>query len=479
MGMNLRSGRKVAFWCYELQLPMFEALGRAGFDVRVQLQGDSGVTAAHDLMSLYLGRGLPAAGSEASAVRALPPEVLWEYAACVVRVNLAPRFGILDTSRVGPILADNVADWAHFHYQNAVRVLRHYEIDELWLVDIPHLGVDNMFVEAALALDLPVLVLRQSALPGKFEAFELRRGGWREVVARGFDPVDPKCVFEPVIPINRVADRSHPGRFRHAVSLLQDALRNPTALARRLYLGASRREWSWLRLAIEFSDPVARPLAFYRYSRWEARSAFDARGRVRGESERDRPYALFALHYEPEANVRAFSGDYANQVNAIEAISAWIPPDWLLLVKENPLQRGYARDPAFHLRLARLGNVRFVGPAETTAELVPRARLVATIVGTMGFEALMAARPCVYFGMPWYRRLPGTHRFNPGLDVQAVLASAPEPAALAEAVIEASRQMPDGVVFPRFLPPAASEAERSAIAQVTAASLVALRRGGS
>lgn len=471
--------RRIAFWCYELQQPMVEALASAGYAVSVQLQGDSGVTAAHGLMDLFLGRGLPAEGEVGQVPHALPPAVLWEYAACVVRVNLAPRFGILDTSRVGPVLADNVADWAQFHYDIARRVLRHYAVEELWLVDIPHLGVDNMFVEAALELGLPVLVLRQTALAGKFEAFEIRRDGWREVIRDGFAPIDPASLLAPVIPIQRAADRATRGPLRLSMSLLAELLSSPGGVVRRLYLGASRREWSWLRCAIEWLDPVSRPLALYRHARWTRTPAFDVRSRTRDPSESGRPYALFALHYEPEANVRAFSGDYANQVNAIEALAAWIPPDWLLLVKENPLQRGYARDTAFHQRLARLPNVRFAGPADSSADLVANAQLVGTIVGTMGFEALMAGRACIYFGMPWYRRLPGAHRFSTELVLTQVLASVVGRDALAAAIAADARRMADGVVFPRFLPGAAGQAERREIAWMTAASLVALRGGAS
>ena len=467
--------RRVAFWCYELHRPTVDALAEAGFEVCVQLQGNSGLTPGHELLDLFLGRGLPDS-SDAVAPRALPADVLWEYACCIARVNAVPRFGILDTSRVGPVIGDTVADWAQFHYRNAVAILRHYAVDELWLIDIPHLGVDNMFVEAALELGIGVLVLRQSALPRKFDAFALDRQGWHEVVVEGFDPIDPKHVFDPVIPVKRTGGPRGPGTSSLLASLAREFLGSPRAAVRRMYLGASRRDWSWLRFLIECVDPVSRPLATYRFARWVGRPRPDARSRARTESERSKSYVLFALHYEPEANVRAFSGLHANQVNAIEAIAAWIPEDWILLVKENPLQRGYARDPAFHLRLSKLRNVRFVDPGETSSELVFGAALVATIVGTIGFEALMAGRPCVYFGMPWYRHLPGAHRFKAGLDLHSVLASSPLRGDLARAIVSASRRMPDGVVFPRFLPQDLGDAEHEAIARTTARSLVKLRR---
>jgi len=475
--------RKIAFWCYELQRPMFEALKNAGYEVRVQLQGDSSIVPAHDLASLHAGQGLPMSKQRFNSHRVLPPDVLWDYAACIVRVNVIPRFGIVDTSRIGPIVGDTIADWAQFHYRNAVRVLRHYEVDELWLIDIPHLGVDNMFVQAALDLDLPVLVFRQSSLPGKFEAFEIGKTGYHSVAVDGFATIAPNSVFEPVIPINLITmNQSTRGVGKSlpwlAWSICREILSAPRKAVSRLYLGASRRNWSWLRFLIETLDPVSRPLAPYRLARWSQRPRFDVRSRKPSPSELSKPYALFALHYEPEANVRAFSDGYANQVNAIEALAAWIPDEWLLLVRENPLQRGYARDEAFHLRLAGLDNVRFVDASEPSAELVCGAKLVATITGTMGFEALMAGKPCFYFGMPWYRHLPGAHRFSPNLDLQTVLDSAPERSALALAILSVSRRMPDGIVFPRFLPQAADESERHDIAQTTAASIVAVRRAG-
>ena len=97
-----------------------------------------------------------------------------------------------------------------------------------------------------------------------------------------------------------------------------------------------------------------------------------------------------------------------------EVLASALPDDWLIYVKEHPLQwtlhgsnfTDY-RYPGYYQALASIKKVRVV-PAETsTYKLTNAARAVATIAGTAGLEAVFRQKPVLVFGYFWYQDFPG------------------------------------------------------------------------
>lgn len=142
-------------------------------------------------------------------------------------------------------------------------------------------------------------------------------------------------------------------------------------------------------------------------------------GRLESQPDFSVPFVFFALHMQPERNTAPQGYAYSDQVLAIETISKALPEGWYLYVKEHPNQwwarkgkgSAFLRYPGYYERIARLPNVKLV-PIATDVEknayqLIEKARVVSTITGTAGFEALFRKKPVFIFGVAWYKDCPG------------------------------------------------------------------------
>ncbi len=154
-----------------------------------------------------------------------------------------------------------------------------------------------------------------------------------------------------------------------------------------------------------FFRPYRFPLALVRYvygRQYRAAVAAQTQQRVVGER-----FVYFPLHLQPELTTAALGGVFADQLLAVEALSAWVPQGCFLYLKENPKQTEKQRGSNFYQRLRALPNVRLLGCQENSADLIRNSVGVATITGTAGWEALFLGKPVLVFGAAWYREFPG------------------------------------------------------------------------
>ncbi|MCI5059465.1 MAG: hypothetical protein MRY79_00170 [Alphaproteobacteria bacterium] len=107
---------------------------------------------------------------------------------------------------------------------------------------------------------------------------------------------------------------------------------------------------------------------------------------------KDKQYAYFALHVDPEASTLICAPYHANQTAVIEALSKNMPLSSVLLVKEHPIMIG-KRPKDFYKKIAQMPNVVLVDHEEDSHELIKHASLVVTITGTVGWEALLHQKP--------------------------------------------------------------------------------------
>ena len=70
---------------------------------------------------------------------------------------------------------------------------------------------------------------------------------------------------------------------------------------------------------------------------------------------------------------------------------------------------GY-RPRRYYRELKKNPNVKIIDPVTTSLDLIQNARLVATINGTIGFEAILLKKPVVTFGDIFYNTLSMTKR---------------------------------------------------------------------
>jgi hypothetical protein len=126
-------------------------------------------------------------------------------------------------------------------------------------------------------------------------------------------------------------------------------------------------------------------------------------------------YVFLALHYQPERATVPMGSVFGDQLLIVDTLVAALPAGWKLYVKEHPWQlqpfgRGEVqRNAEFYNRLRRHQQVVLVSRGEETKALVRGAKAVATVTGSVGWDALSAGVPVLLFGAAWYRDCPGAH----------------------------------------------------------------------
>lgn len=133
--------------------------------------------------------------------------------------------------------------------------------------------------------------------------------------------------------------------------------------------------------------------------------------------KRENPFALFALHYEPERTSVPEGGDEMSQLHYLLKARNVLPEGVTLRVREHASQlspglQGYkGRSPHFYeLVVKRLGmELDLDTPMK---DLLGSSSVVFTVTGTIAMEAAFAGVPVVYFGNPWWEGMPGTYAFS-------------------------------------------------------------------
>jgi len=295
----------------------------------------------------------------------------------------------------------HTASWidVNYRFDNVVQyfwtLLRRERIDLVVFNDVPHMGNATVVYHLAHAMGLKVLILRQAFFPGNTWAAE------------------------------RIEDLAVAGFAAHQGSTIpvEETLRSPfymkgkQAMTRGDYLGRMLRhgvglvastlilEFLWHRRGYEKSHIRLNETR----QRYHHQRRFDA---ASISPDPDAKYIYFALHYQPEMNTDIQGGDYVDQVLAIEKLARSIDDDTLIYVKENPIQGGYMRDASFYTRLLAIPQVRLMPMDSSTFDLLRHARVVSTITGTVGWEAVQVGKPVICFGLTWYRGLPGVFEWR-------------------------------------------------------------------
>jgi hypothetical protein len=141
-------------------------------------------------------------------------------------------------------------------------------------------------------------------------------------------------------------------------------------------------------------------------------------------------YILYYLHFEPESSTTPMGGFFNNQELIISTLASNMPKDWQLVVKEHWYQirnfSGYSylgRDFGFYSRIASFKNVTLLGHDVESFSILKGSKAVATITGSIGWEAHVLGKPVLLFGNAWYDNQPNVHRCKNTEDVIAALTS--------------------------------------------------------
>ncbi|MFH1077809.1 MAG: hypothetical protein V1745_00790 [Patescibacteria group bacterium] len=120
-------------------------------------------------------------------------------------------------------------------------------------------------------------------------------------------------------------------------------------------------------------------------------------------------FAFFPLHYEPEVSLLLQAPFTTDQIHLIKQIARSLPVRMKLYVKEHPVMAEY-RPRSYYKELKKIHNVKLIRPTVSSYTLIPDAKLVLTITGTVGWEAILLKKPVIMFGRWFYSTLPFVKR---------------------------------------------------------------------
>lgn len=118
----------------------------------------------------------------------------------------------------------------------------------------------------------------------------------------------------------------------------------------------------------------------------------------------DENFVLFPLHYEPEVAILLQAQHIPSQLTLIRQIARSLPVRYKLCVKEHPEMVQY-RPRAFFKELKKIPNVKLIRPTTSNFSILPHAKLITTITGSTGWEALLLKKPVISFGHHFYNSI--------------------------------------------------------------------------
>ncbi len=311
----------------------------------------------------------------------------------------------------------NLQDYLDYFYilsDMLAQQIKDEKITHALFFNVPHLVCDTILYDLCKCLGIKTVILTQSIFPGKYFSME-------SVEDYGFFdakkskaaplPIDQKENLD-LFYMNNIGQApdaggklSYKGMFNiFAYVLLKrpDLFLKPFALmkmikrVRKIYAGFPK-----------WRDPFSKFFHENEMAYFEHLMEFENQ-----QIDIEQRFIYFPLQLQPEMTTSALGGQFRDQLLAIEALSRILPNDVKIYVKENPKQGAYSRGPLFFHRLNRIPNVVFMPSFANTNTLIAHCEAVATITGTVGWEAIRKGKKAIVFGHTWYSSFPGVFRWS-------------------------------------------------------------------
>lgn len=125
------------------------------------------------------------------------------------------------------------------------------------------------------------------------------------------------------------------------------------------------------------------------------------------------PFVFFALHYQPEMTTNPAGDIFVDQLLCIDILLKNLPEDYYIYVKEHKSQfyahtEGHkSRIKEFYDDILKFDRVKLISLEEDVFKLMEKSKAVATVSGTIGWEAMVRAKPVIIFGLSWYESFDG------------------------------------------------------------------------
>lgn len=129
----------------------------------------------------------------------------------------------------------------------------------------------------------------------------------------------------------------------------------------------------------------------------------------------EKPYIFCGLQYQPEKSTCPLGGRFVDQYLMIELLSKNLPAGWNLYVKEHPSQfvfeytryGDFFRGKRYYDQIAMLPNTYLVPLSTDIFKAIDSAEAVASVTGTLCWEAVMRGKFGLNFGYSWMKGCEG------------------------------------------------------------------------
>lgn len=134
----------------------------------------------------------------------------------------------------------------------------------------------------------------------------------------------------------------------------------------------------------------------------------------------------FFLQYQPERTTLPQAGVYVDQLYAIQTLRSGMPKDWKLFVKEHPStfllnSPIRVRSDGFYRMIASLPNTYILPVDSDPFEVIDSSSAIATITGSVAFEALCRKKEVISFGVNPAHGCRGLYRVNSVSSVKSAI----------------------------------------------------------
>lgn len=124
------------------------------------------------------------------------------------------------------------------------------------------------------------------------------------------------------------------------------------------------------------------------------------------EEFKNKQYVLHTLHKQPESTIDVFGRYYEDQFQFILNLWRKLPQGWKLVIKEHQNAIG-DRPYSFYKKISGYPGIIIADEKIHSHDLIKSAQLVATVAGTVAYEAALMQVPAVIFSKTFFCKLSG------------------------------------------------------------------------
>lgn len=131
------------------------------------------------------------------------------------------------------------------------------------------------------------------------------------------------------------------------------------------------------------------------------------------EPDLSKKYIFLPLHYQPEMTTNPAGDIFADQMLCLDVLLKNLPNDYLIYVKEHKSQfyahtEGHTgRFRELYDDIDKLPRTQMIPLDTDVFQLIDNSAAVATVTGTVGWEAIVKGKPVIIFGLAWYEHYRG------------------------------------------------------------------------